>query len=287
MRVAFLLGDKRMQSVISKEEILLAIKECAAELGHPPSMGELLKMRPIINKATIYRKCGNYQAALAQCGMERTGPGYQTDLQSLFDDWAGMARSLGKLPTMADYEARGKYSVQPLLRRFGVWGDVPEGLLGHAKKAGLEREWTDVMEMIGRGRSSVRGSIRRSVPRAKLMEDQPTYGTPLTYSPLTYAPTFEGGVIFLFGTMARELGFAVSRIQPMFPDCEAMREVRPGVWQRVRIEFEFESRNFLAHGHDVTGCELIVCWNHNWEGCPLEVVELRSVVKGIEQVKLK
>jgi hypothetical protein len=57
-----------------------------------------------------------------------------------------------------------------------------------------------------------------------------------------------------------------------------MREVRPGVWQRVRIEFEFESRNFLAHGHDVTGCELIVCWNHNWEGCPLEVLELRSVV---------
>jgi hypothetical protein len=95
---------------------------------------------------------------------------------------------------------------------------------------------------------------------------------------LTYAPTFEGGVIFLFGTMARELGFAVSRIRPMFPDCEAMREVRPGVWQRVRIEFEFESRNFLAHGHDVTGCELIVCWNHNWEGCPLEVLELRSVV---------
>jgi hypothetical protein len=110
------------------------------------------------------------------------------------------------------------------------------------------------------------------------MEDQPVYGTPLTFSPLTYAPTHEGGVIFLFGVMARELGFAVSRIQPEFPDCEAMREIQPGRWQRVRIEFEYESRNFVSHGHDPEGCELIVCWNHNWESCPLEVVELRSVV---------
>jgi len=42
--------------------------------------------------------------------------------------------------------------------------------------------------------------------------------------PLTYAPTNEAGVIFLFGAMARELGFAVTLVQAEFPDCEAMRE---------------------------------------------------------------
>jgi hypothetical protein len=83
--------------------------------------------------------------------------------------------------------------------------------------------------------------------------------------------------------LAEELGFAVLRIQPGFPDCEAMREIKPGVWQRVRIEFEFESRNFVAHEHRVDGCEIIVCWNHNWEACPLEVIELRKVFEGMKE----
>jgi hypothetical protein len=41
-----------------------------------------------------------------------------------------------------------------------------------------------------------------------------------------------------------------------------MREVRPGHWQRVRIEFEYESRNYRIHGHRGDGCDLIVCWRY-------------------------
>jgi hypothetical protein len=50
-------------------------------------------------------------------------------------------------------------------------------------------------------------------------------------------------------------------------------------WRRVRIEFEFENRNFVMHGHNQDGCELIVCWKHNWASCPLEVVELSRMVE--------
>ena len=49
-------------------------------------------------------------------------------------------------------------------------------------------------------------------------------------------------------------------------------------WKRVRIEFEYRSSNFRSAGHDPRGGDLIVCWLHNWTDCPLEVVELRSVV---------
>ena len=115
------------------------------------------------------------------------------------------------------------------------------------------------------------------------MDPKITYGPPLTLSPLTYGPTCEGGVLFLFGALAPKLGFAVERIQGAFPDCEAMREMKPGQWQRVRIEFEFESRNFLSHGHPADGCEIIVCWNDNWEGCPLEVIELRTVMERLKE----
>jgi hypothetical protein len=46
----------------------------------------------------------------------------------------------------------------------------------------------------------------------------------------------------------------------------------------VKIEFEYESRNFLRHMHDPNGCDLIVCWEHNWPECPLEVIELKKAV---------
>jgi hypothetical protein len=58
------------------------------------------------------------------------------------------------------------------------------------------------------------------------------------------------------------------------PDCEAMRLVGPENEQPALIEFELESRNFLLHEHNVKECDIIVRWKHNWEDCPLEVIEL-------------
>ena len=83
-------------------------------------------------------------------------------------------------------------------------------------------------------------------------------------------------MIFLFGVVARRLRFMVHRIQPDYPDCEAVREMGKDQWQWVRIEFELESRNFLRHGHKKDGCDIIVCWKHNWPECPknIEVIEL-------------
>jgi hypothetical protein len=73
----------------------------------------------------------------------------------------------------------------------------------------------------------------------------------------------------------------VESVQMSFPDCEAMLEVEPGRWQRLRIEFEYESRKFRDHHHDAKQCDLIVCWRHNWPGCPkeLRVLELQEVVR--------
>ena len=87
--------------------------------------------------------------------------------------------------------------------------------------------------------------------------------------------------MLLFGMLARHLGYMIEKAQSDFPDCEAMRQVSPERWQRVLIEFEFESKNFRDHGHAASGCDVIVCWRHNWEDCPerIEVVELSRVLK--------
>jgi hypothetical protein len=34
----------------------------------------------------------------------------------------------------------------------------------------------------------------------------------------------------------------------------------------------------LTHGHAPEKCDLIVCWINNWPECPLEVLELRSLL---------
>ncbi|HEY2391792.1 MAG TPA: hypothetical protein VGK22_11525 [Candidatus Angelobacter sp.] len=269
-----------MQKSATKEEIIKAIKECAKELGHAPSYPELRKRRKITRRV-IARALGGYGKALKMCGLEGRGPGYRASMECLFQDWAELVRELKKVPSIGEYEGRDGYSTRPLARRFGGWRHVPAAMLEYARKEELEGQYKDVLDLVYRHVEGNKKEIKTpGAARPLAISDEPVYGTPLTFSPLTYAPTHEGGVIFLFGAMARELGFAVSRIQPEFPDCEAMREVRPGQWQRVRIEFEFESRNFLAHGHAVAGCDLIVCWNHNWEDCPLEVVELKSIVNG-------
>lgn len=95
---------------------------------------------------------------------------------------------------------------------------------------------------------------------------------------MQHAPMNENGVIFLFGAMAEKLGFFVESMRPGYPDCEAKRLIGPEVWERVRIEFEYESRNFKLHGHAAEGCDLIVCWAHNWPECPVEVVALKDKV---------
>ena len=98
---------------------------------------------------------------------------------------------------------------------------------------------------------------------------------------MTCAPTNEMGVVFLFGHLALSLGFSIIRLQTAFPDAEALREMDPGRWQLVHIEIEFESKNFLLHMHEASDCDLIVCWKHNWEDCPVEVLELSKLMDKI------
>jgi hypothetical protein len=119
------------------------------------------------------------------------------------------------------------------------------------------------------------------MPKPKLLLDRSVYGPPLGPLGLANGLVNELGVVYLFGMLAWKLGYVVTRLQSEFPDCEAFREVALGRWQRILIEFEFESRNFLAHRHDPTKCDVIVCWRHNWAECPahIEVIELSSIIK--------
>jgi len=104
------------------------------------------------------------------------------------------------------------------------------------------------------------------------------YGDFINFRGLQHAPVNEQGVVFLFGMICHELGYVDEIVKTGFPDCVAKRRVGSGRWQLVRIEFEFKSRNFKSHGHDPNQCDVIVCWEHNWANCPVDVLELKSAL---------
>jgi len=108
-------------------------------------------------------------------------------------------------------------------------------------------------------------------------KDQSIVGDLINFRGLVYSPINEDGVVFLFGRVVDDLHMYIEEIKPGFPDCVARRFTGKG-WERILIEFEFRSSNFKQHGHDVKACDMIVCWEHDWEDCPLEVIELKSEI---------
>ena len=268
---------------LEKQEVMAEIKKLAKKLGRIPTLKELVKLTRV-SRFAIVTKFGMYRNALVECGLYK--PGNKLSVDELFQDWAAVARKLGKVPSMGQYKKHAKYSRGPLINYFGGWRHVPAGLLQHARAQQMEREWPDVMQLLawyvepGPGGAGSRRPMPPgpTLPKPRILPDQPIYGAPFFLTPLAMAPTNENGVIFLFGAMARDLGFMMLRIQTGFPDGEGFREVAPGQWQLKKLEFELESRNYVKHGHPVGGAHILVCWKHNWPECPLEVIELSKLL---------
>lgn len=99
-------------------------------------------------------------------------------------------------------------------------------------------------------------------------------GDLINFRGFVYGPVNEMGVVALFAKLSEEIGFIVEEVRAEFPDCIARRQVDKG-WERVAIEFEFKSSNFRNHGHDPDACDLIVCWEHDWDSCPVPVLALK------------
>ena len=167
---------------------------------------------------------------------------------------------------------------------------MPEEFARFARKDGIEKDWRDVLEMVSERREAERtkeaGQVKgRRSQKEIVFRDRPIYGRPLALPELAHEPVNEAGVVFAFGVLARRLGFLRPQApaKRRFPDCRSYARGGTGAVAEGEVEFEFESKNFLKHGHRKDGCDLIVCWSHNWPECPkkLEVIELKKVVRGM------
>jgi len=62
-------------------------------------------------------------------------------------------------------------------------------------------------------------------------------GPALNFRGILHEPIGEQGVVFLFGMVAKELGFIVESVATGFPDCLAKRRVAKDRYKSVAIEF--------------------------------------------------
>jgi Homing endonuclease associated repeat len=272
---------------LPKEEVILLLKKAAKELGKVPTFLQFRRLAGATPR-TVARLFGGYRELIQAAGFEPLGAGFRISMEKLFADWARVTRKLGKVPSQTQYCVNGKHSHRAFYARWNSWRDIPAAMIEYASANRLLRKWDDVIKLAKKyveqekrhekARKRKAAQAGTAQPVAPKRELGAAYGRPMMHAAMMTMPVNEAGVMVLFGAMAVQLGFAILRLQEEFPDCEALRLCRDGRWRWVRIEFEFESRNFRAHGHDKNGCDLIVCWKHNWLDCPVEVMELSKMV---------
>lgn len=273
---------------LTKAELLEAIIAAAAQLPDRLTRRKFKKHSGITERQ-VESHYNTWNEALIAAGLKPNTRNQRIEPTTLLEDWGNVVRRLREIPTAKRYKREGKHSTDVFRRKFGPWVEIPDQFREYAAN---KQEWADVLALLpvpSKSPSSsrlVESSANVDIPestsgsRHPKLPDRPTYGNLIDFRGLLHEPVNEQGVVFLFGMVAKELGYMVEAVQGVYPDCEAKRQTGLRRWQRVRIEFEFESRNFRDHGHDSKRCDVIVCWRHNWNECPtnLEVVELSSVI---------
>jgi len=269
------------------QHILDSIRAIARGLGRAPTRSEFVSLAGI-SEYSVSRCFPSWNDAVRSAGLHANTMNVRLEDSELLKDWGETVRTNRAIPARRAYRRVGKYDPRTLERRFGPWSSLPEVFLNFSKD---NQEWADVVALLPvpvlkQEQGSKNAPASPILPRKTRhmpLRDRATYGNPTHFRGLRHEPVNEQGVVLLFGMLAKELGYVIEAVQTGFPDCEAKRQIAPERWQRVDIEFEFESRNFRDHGHPASGCDVIICWRHNWDECPenIEVVELSSVIKSM------
>jgi hypothetical protein len=294
-----------------KQHILKSLAAIARGAGRPPSRSEFLSLSGI-SEHQVSQFFPTWNDAVRAAGLAPFALNVRLEDRELLEDWGCAVRRNGKIPARRAYRHLGKFDHRTFERRLGRWTKLPELFRNFARG---KPEWADVLALLPAplpkpSRKPVPNPAPNSLPspasdpasknerapdgqsppsprpgklRYPPLDHRPSYGQPMDFRGLRHEPVNEQGVVLLFGMVAKELGYTVEAVQSAFPDCEAKRQIAPQRWQSVHIEFEFESRNFRDHGHSPAGCDVIVCWRHNWPDCPqhIEVLELSSLLKSL------
>ncbi len=269
----------------SKQQIIEEVRKVANILGvRSLKIREFAKHSKISTNVVSYH-FGSWNNAIKEAGLIPIKPIEIISKRELIDDnellldLIRLYNEFGKEPTEFLINAKGNYSTQPYRDRWGT----PKKAFLIAKQNFPEKISTEIQV---KDKDSLKQKIKdiKVIPettKPKIAKKRHIIGEPIDFRGLRFAPINEQGVVYLFAMISHELGFLIESIKTEYPDCEGKRcfNKEKKQWEHVKIEFEYKSSNFKEHGHNEDNCNIIVCWINDWNDCPIEVLELRDVIK--------
>jgi len=245
-----------------REKILAYLRNLAAKLDKGTLTCREVNADGHVNVSTIIRAFGGFSEAVIQAGLKPSRI-YKRNSDTMLKELGELVTVLNRRPSKTEVTENLSYNARHYEKEFGSLEKACE----LARKRAQPSEGSEQAPPS----SNLNVSLTRTTSRRR-------YGPIIDFPGLKHAPINEMGVVLLFGMLADDLGFVVESVQISFPDCDAKRRSRDGSFVGYRIEFEYKSSSFEAHGHNPDECDLIVCWEHDWKDCPLEVLELSEVV---------
>lgn len=268
----------------TREELLAVAREADPALGKPTISRAEFSRHTGVSGNQIYRHFDGWRDLCAKAGLRPNFQNVRLNNEEIFSAMRDTFVALGGNVTQGKFDKHFRYSVDVFKKRGLNW----QSALAAFRTWIIERDPSfPFLDQLPVRIASVSERPRQIIegPHVWRTKGGRQFGELLNFRGLLHAPVEEQGVVFLFGMVARELGYIVESVTTGFPDCEAKRRIGNGRWEKVRIEFEYQSRNFNIHGHNPNGCDVIVCWEHNWSECSLEVLELRTAIQDLRSEK--
>lgn len=274
---------------IDRSYIINEFKRVSKKLGKKSIPRRDFLSNSNISEWHIMKLFGSYNEAVIAAGLKPIPKMKRPTDEEIFNEMLRVFSETDGICTAFEFGRRSKYGRGLPARIFGSWKKAVYSFAEWVRSTGENFSW---LPELAKPRedfnetSKDKREIDKKVIKKLVYESKGgvRYGSFISFRGLLHAPINEQGVVFLFGMICFELGFIVEAIRPQYPDCEAKRRIdkRRDIWEKVKIEFEYQSSNFRDHSHNPEECDLIVCWEHNWEDCPIEVLELKSAIANLE-----
>ena len=267
----------------SKEQIREKLEQIAREM--PDGITGMSLQRYGLSMVPIYRFWGSrgLEKACKEFGLKispSSGLNKELPLEHLADEFlkATLDFSPPKIPTLRELCNRGSHAENSYSGKWGGYPKFKELAISYLLTSSKTTD-TNLLELFRAELEKLKGK-KEAVSEVTIRPHE--HGRMLGFRAFAHVPTYEQDVVGMFSAIADEIGFEIISNRNAFPDCEANRKVEGSPRNRYKkclIEFELRSSDFKAHKHPVNGCDLIVCWEHDWKDCPLEVLELKKAIQ--------
>jgi len=267
---------------ITKELIIEKIREIAKEKGVSSLPKKVFIAESGISEYEYLKHFNTWNEAVIAAGLEPQDFARPYDKEKLFQNLREVFEKTEGLCSRTKFNKISSISHDSYRRHFGSWQEALINFKKWLEDKKFNYPW--MVELPDELDDTKLPAEEVDFKKQWKSTTENKYGPILNFRGLLHAPINEQGVIFLFGMVCFELGFIVEAVRSGFPDCEAKRRIdsKRDQWERVKIEFEYRSSNFREHGHNPAKCDLIVCWEHDWKECPIEVIELKKVLSELE-----